>query len=233
MSLLDAYRDLKYLLNRGYPKKSALKFVGDHYRLPLRGRYLLARCVFPDAWIDEVRRKLLKPEELAGKPLAIDGFNVLITLESLRDGEAILCEDGLVRDLKYQGKYRLNERTSEVIEMTVEALFRLKVSEAIFLYGKNIPKSGEIRKTTEEILQRFGVSGEVRLARNPDFELKSFENVATADTAIIDAVKGVFDLAAYAGREFRPTTLGEFFRKESEFTDFSPIRRFSKNYNPF
>lgn len=165
MSLTDAYRDLRYLLNRGYPKKSALKFVADHYRLSLRDRYLLARCVFSDAWIAEVRRKLLKPGELEGKVLAVDGFNVLITLESVLDGEAILCEDGLVRDLKYQGKYRLNERTREVVEIVVESLSRLKVSKAIFFYGKNVPKSGIVRKITEEAIEKYGLSGDVRLVK--------------------------------------------------------------------
>ncbi|WP_297501032.1 DUF434 domain-containing protein, partial [Thermococcus sp.] len=97
--LTEAYLDLKYLLNRGYRKKNALSFVANHYRLTAEERHLLARCVFPDSWMEEVRRKLLKPGELKGKTLAIDGFNVLITLESLLGGRAILCEDGLVRDL--------------------------------------------------------------------------------------------------------------------------------------
>ncbi|BAD86132.1 hypothetical protein, conserved, containing DUF434 domain [Thermococcus kodakarensis KOD1] len=194
MSLTDAYRDLRYLLNRGYPKKSALKFVADHYRLSLRDRYLLARCVFSDAWIAEVRRKLLKPGELEGKVLAVDGFNVLITLESVLDGEAILCEDGLVRDLKYQGKYRLNERTREVVEIVVESLSRLKVSKAIFFYGKNVPKSGIVRKITEEAIEKYGLSGDVRLVKSPDFELKAFSIVATADVGIISRVEHVFDV---------------------------------------
>jgi hypothetical protein len=213
MNLMSAREDLKYLLNRGYRKKAALQFVANHHRLPLGGRHLLARCVFSDAWIEEVRRKLLEPKELAGKTLAVDGFNVLITLESLMDGKAILCEDGLVRDLKYQGRYRLNGRTPEVIEKVVKSLSELKVGETIFFYGKNVPKSGEIKKITETKLKEFGVPGEVRLVKSPDFELKSFENVATADTAIIETVKGIFDLAAYVGREFRPIPLDEILRR--------------------
>ncbi|NJF24595.1 DUF434 domain-containing protein [Thermococcus sp. Bubb.Bath] len=214
MNLMRAREDLKYLMNRGYRKKVALDFVANHYRLPAPHRYLLARCVFSDAWIAEVREKLLKPEELTGKSLAIDGFNVLITLESLMDGEAILCEDGLVRDLKYQGRYRLNERTPMVIEKVVKSLSELGVGKAVFFYGKNVPKSGEIKKLTESAIKKFGATGEVRLVKSPDFELKSFENVATADTAIIGAVERVFDLAAYAGRNYPPASLDEILRKE-------------------
>jgi hypothetical protein len=216
MSLADAYRDLKYLLNRGYPKKSALKFVADHYRLPLRERYLLARCVFPDEWIIEVRRKLLEPGELAGKTLAVDGFNVLITLESVLDGEAILCEDGLVRDLKYQGKYRLNERTPEVVETVVKSLSVLGVSKAIFFYGKNVPKSGIVGKMTKEAMEKYGLSGNVRLVKSPDFELKAFETVATADVGIVSKVEHVFDIPCYLSAKLGIKVKGIFDLFQSE-----------------
>lgn len=210
MSLADAYRDLKYLLNRGYPKKSALKFVADHWRLPLRERYLLVRCVFSDEWIAEVKRKLLKPEELAGKTLAIDGFNVLITLESILDGEAILCEDGLVRDLKYQGKYRINERTPEVVETVVKSLSGLGVSKALFFYGRNVPRSGVVGKMTNEAMEKYGLSGEVRLVKSPDFELKAFETVATADIGIILRVEHVFDIPRYLSEKLGIKVKGIF-----------------------
>ncbi|MCD6372015.1 MAG: DUF434 domain-containing protein [Thermococcus sp.] len=197
--LMEAYRDLKYLLNRGYRKSYALEFVANHYRLTKKERHLLARCVFSDAWIAEVKEKLLKPEELAEKVLAIDGFNVLITLESLLEGKAILCEDGLVRDLKYQGKYRMNERTPELLSEIARALKELGVKKAVFFYGKNVPKSGEVRRLTEEKLAEYGVECEVNLVGSPDFELKTFEYVATADTGVIREVSHVLDLPNLIG----------------------------------
>ncbi|NJE30435.1 DUF434 domain-containing protein [Thermococcus sp. 18S1] len=198
--LLDAYRDLKYLLNRGYRKKYALEFVANHYRLAKGERYLLARCVFSDEWIEEVRKKLLRPEELRGRVLGIDGFNVLITLESLLEGRAIICEDGLVRDLKYQGRYRLNEGTERLLRDLSRALRELGVEKAVFFYGSAVPRSGEVKRLTEEALIREGVNSEVRLVKSPDFELKAFETVTTADIGIISKVPHVFDLAAYVGR---------------------------------
>ncbi len=195
----EAYRDLKYLLNRGYRKKYALEFVANHYRLTLKERHLLARCVFPDSWIEEVKRKLLQSESLKGLTLAVDGFNVLITLESLVEGKGILCEDGLVRDLKYQGKYRLGEKTEELLLKTAEALKELGVDRAVFIYGKNSPRSGVVASMTREALKLAGVRGEVILAKSPDFELKKFETVATADRAVVEKSSGVFDLARHVG----------------------------------
>ncbi len=199
MSLEDAYLDLKYLLNRGYRKSYALRVVSDHYRLTVEERHLLARCVFPDAWIAEVREKLLKASELSGRSLAIDGFNVLITLESLVDGKAILCEDGLVRDLKHQGKYRVSDRTESLIKEAVKALAGLGVSNLSIFYGRAIPKSGIVRKLTEEALGEFNLSGEVKLVKSPDFKLKGYEIAATADVGIISKVLHVFDVPRLMG----------------------------------
>ncbi len=203
MSLEDAYLDLKYLLNRGYRKKSALEFVANHYRLEEEGRHLLARCVFPDSWIKEIRKKLVRPGEIRGLELAVDGFNVLITTESLLEGKAILCEDGLVRDLKYQGKYRVSGRTGQVVKAVLEGLAELEVGKAVFFYGKNIPRSGLVKKLTEEKMAELGLNGDVILVRSPDFELKSFENVATADVGIISKVSRVFDIPLYLSGKIR------------------------------
>lgn len=66
-SLLLAYEDLKYLLNRGYRKKYALEFVANHYLLTSKERYFLMRCVFSDKEIEERKRKLVKEDGLRGK----------------------------------------------------------------------------------------------------------------------------------------------------------------------
>ncbi len=199
MRVEDACTDLKYLLNRGYRKSYALRVVSDHYRLTLEERHLLARCVFPDAWIAEVQGKLLRPNELRGRSLAIDGFNVLITIESLIDGKAILCEDGLVRDLKHQGKYRVSKRTGPIIREMIKALEGLDVSELLVFYGRAVPKSGIVRKLTEEALEEFHLPGKVELVKNPDFKLKEYGTVATADVGIISKVPHVFDVPRLIG----------------------------------
>jgi len=207
MSLVEAYRDLKYLLKRGYRKSVALNFVANHYRLTRRERHLLARCVFSDEWISEVRKKILQAEDIGNRVLAIDGFNVLITLESLLAGKAILCEDNLVRDLEYRGKYRPHEKTGNNVRLIASTLAELSPSSVIFLYGKNNPGSGLVRAITLRALEDFGLSGEVRLVRSPDHELKAFDAVATADTGVIAKVSHVLDLARLTGERVNATPL--------------------------
>jgi hypothetical protein len=45
MSLEKAAVDIRYLLDRGYPQKSAVGFVCSHHRLDVEARYLLSRTV--------------------------------------------------------------------------------------------------------------------------------------------------------------------------------------------
>jgi len=192
--LFNAYEDLKYLLNRGYRKNVALKFVSNHYRLRKEDRHLLARCVFSDGEI-ETREKKRKPIDFVkGKTLAIDGFNVLITLESVLEGKAILCEDGFVRDLKYQRGYKLSEKTEEMLFLLLEFLFKFHPKGLIFFYDRPVSKSGKIAKLTNEIMEKVGLSGKAEAVNSVDFELEKFEIVATSDLAVINKVKYVVDI---------------------------------------
>jgi len=200
-SLLLAYEDLKYLLNRGYRKKYALEFVANHYKLTSRERYFLMRCVFPDKEIEERKRKVLQKENLRNRVLGIDGFNVLITLESLIEGKAILCEDGFLRDLKHQRGYKIHENTSKVLELIVGFLRDVEIKEAQFLYDAPVSRSGEIAKLTEEIMVKFKVPGKVELSRAPDYELKRFKVVASSDIAVIQKVPSVVDIPKMIARD--------------------------------
>ena len=207
--LFESYLDLKYLLNRGYRKSVALKFVANHYKLRKEERHLLARCVFSDKEI-EAREKKRKPIGFVkGKILAIDGFNVLITLESVLEGRAILCEDDLVRDLKYQRGYKLSEKTEKMLCLLLKFLSKFNPKEIIFLYDKPVSKSGKIAKLTNEIMKKVGLSGTAKAVEAPDFELKKFEIVATSDLAVIDKVKYVVDIPQEFAKS-RGTKIKEF-----------------------
>ncbi|AEC51254.1 hypothetical protein PNA2_0336 [Pyrococcus sp. NA2] len=209
--LYEAYLDLKFLLNRGYRKKIALDFVSNHYNLPSEYRHFLARCVFSDDWIIRVREKLTSGN---GKTVGVDGFNVLITLESLLEGRAIRCEDSLVRDLKYQGKYKFSEKTEYVVSKMLEGLKMLDPKEVIIFYGSQVPKSGIIKTLTKNIMERIKLKGDVKLARSPDFELKKFDYVVTSDVGIVEKAQGVIDvftpLSKIIGRY--PTEFREMLR---------------------
>ena len=78
----EAILDLSWLLSKGYSEKSALNLVGDRYQLKMRQRMAVLRCVSRRDAIAHRKSKEIAPLDLAGKNLSIDGFNLLITIES-------------------------------------------------------------------------------------------------------------------------------------------------------
>lgn len=192
--LYDAYKDLKYLLNRGYRKSVALNFVANHYKLRLEERHLLARCVFSDEAI-EIRTKKIKPAcFIEGRTLAVDGFNVLITLESVLEGKAVLCEDNIARDLKYRRGYRQRENTAKTLELLISFISKFGPREVVFFYDAPVSGSGKIARLTEGLLRKFNLFGKAKTVRGVDRELKRFEVVATSDIGVVDRVPYIIDL---------------------------------------
>lgn len=145
MSLHDAIKDLRYLLNHGYKKTSAITFVCNHYQLKMEDRHFLARSVFSDDTIAKTLQKRLPIEEIKGKDLAIDGFNVLITTEAVLKNEAILCDDSVLRDTQgIFGKYKITENTEKALQEIFTVLKKYPPQTATFYFDKQVPHSGKL-----------------------------------------------------------------------------------------
>src|SRR5581483_10240145 len=81
-ALRQAMHDFCWLLNRGYAGVSALKLVGDRYRLEARQRLAIQRSACTDEQLAIRTRRCIKIEQLARQALWIDGFNLLTTTEA-------------------------------------------------------------------------------------------------------------------------------------------------------
>ncbi|MFC1786572.1 DUF434 domain-containing protein [Halobacteriota archaeon] len=99
-NLENPARDVRFLLDRGYPSTSAVRFVSNHYKLSLSERYLITRAVLPSSIAQKRRDKIIACDEMKGLEVIIDGYNVLITTESVLDQEIVLCDDDFIRDIK-------------------------------------------------------------------------------------------------------------------------------------
>ena len=98
--LQAAVGDYSWLLSRGYAQPSALKVVGDRYGLDQRQRMAVARCACPQEALARRRATQVPPSAVAGQPLAIDGFNLLTTIEVALGSGVVLCaQDGCYRDI--------------------------------------------------------------------------------------------------------------------------------------
>jgi len=196
--LVDAVRDLRYLLNRGYPRDSAVVFVANHHRLKLDERHLLARCVFSRAEVASHRAKSAGSVGVRGKGLGVDGYNVLITSESILAGKPVVrCDDGFVRDLRaIFGKYRTSSVTSHALVKILKTIAGARPSDVIIMFDSQVSRSGELAAEVRRRLKEVGLRGDAQTVAGVDFKIRGFDVVASSDRAIIERARAAWDIPA-------------------------------------
>jgi len=197
-SLQEAARDFRYLLNRGYPRKASLELVGNRHTLSSDQRHLLHRGVFSDSDTRLRTTKKISLRSLRDKPVAIDGYNILITVESALFGRPLISSnDGFIRDISgLSGKFKKTEITDKALHLIVDFLKKTRPRHTLFLFDAPISRSGLLAQKVRKILKDENISGDARAVRVPEETLIGFNGiVATSDTAIIDRSPEVFDLA--------------------------------------
>ena len=197
-SLLAAAADARYLLGNGYARESVLKLTGNRYRLDAVQRNMLRRGVFGSAEARLRRTRLLGPGDLHGASLALDGHNVLITLENALAGKPlVLADDGCVRDVGQVGRnHRPGALTIEAAQILARALQEIKPGGLLLLLDAPLPKSGELAAGLRELFSRAGLSGEVKPVAVPEKELTVHAGpVASSDSVLLDQVELPVDLA--------------------------------------
>ncbi len=198
--LREALKDYCWLLSKGYASPSSLKIVGDKFRLTERQRLLLMRCACTDAQLASRNAHHLAADSLADRDLYIDGFNLLITIESALSGGFIFVgRDGCYRDLSsVHGTYKRVIETQEALNRIGAALIELKVRRAFWLLDRPVSNSGRLAKTMLEVASEQGWDWEVKLCQSPDAELKTIDQVVvTTDGVILDAAKEWFHCNKY------------------------------------
>jgi len=196
--LQKAAEDFRYLLNRGYPRKASLELVGNRHKLTFDERHLLHRGVFSDSDSESRRKKIISIKEVQNKDLAIDGHNVLITLEAGLSGRPlILADDGFVRDISgLSGSFKKTEMTEKAIHWIVTFLKKWRPRNTLLLFDAPISKSGILAQELRALLKKETLPGDALAMKVPEKIMIGFPGViATSDTAIIDRSKRVVDLA--------------------------------------
>lgn len=198
--LQQAVRDVSWLLSRGYAERSSLKLVGDRYRLQSRQRIAVSRSSCSRQAAARRRLHALPEEAMKGNTLHIDGFNLLITVESALSGGFILeGVDGCYRDMaSIHGTYKRVMETEEAILLSGKALEQLEVSRAAWYLDRPVSNSGRLKKMILEIAERKNWNWEAVLHYNPDNLLAGQpQPTASSDSVILDGAAQWFNLARY------------------------------------
>ena len=196
----EAADDFSYLLTRGYGTTAALQVVGNRYRLTKRQREALSRIGCGEPEIKLRQAKELQISDLKGQELEIDGFNLLILIESLLSGAYIFkARDGLYRDISsVHGSYRRVAKTEESLLMIGSAINKLEVKHSKWYFDQPVSNSGRLKTRLYEMSESHGFNWDVELVFDPDKELiKSKEIVISSDGWILDQAERWFNLGAY------------------------------------
>lgn len=185
--LRKAQDELFYLIERGYPIKSASTFIGNHYVLSERQRLAIVRAT-SDSMSLKLRKEKLNSDDLKNCTVNIDGLNLIITLEVALSGSVILkCMDETYRDLAgLRGTYRLIDKTDEAIRLIGLELSKQNIKKAVFYLDSPVSNTGRLKLRILELLNGMDYDIEVILTTNADVILEKQENVITSDSIILN-----------------------------------------------
>jgi len=168
--------------------------VGDRHRLVERQRTAVLRSACSNAALASRRSRRLDPNAMRGRPLRIDGFNLILTLESALGGGVVLGgRDGCLRDLaSVHGTYRRVEETRPALELAARRLADWGIGPCTWLLDSPVSNSGRLAA----MIRRADPSWHAEVVPDPDPILAApGDPIATADSAILDRAGPWLNLA--------------------------------------
>ncbi|MCP4248621.1 MAG: DUF434 domain-containing protein [bacterium] len=214
-ALRTAVAEFSWLLTRGYAEPSALKLVGDRHGLTVRQRTAVMRCACSDAALAGRNAKRVTLEQVGDRPLGIDGYNLLITIESALSGGLILVgRDGCCRDLaSVHGTYRKVAETAPAIKLIADYLTDRVDTRIDWYLDRPVSNSGRLKALMADVLERRGLATadvaeapadaaggpiwNIELVRSPDAVLVDYPGpIVTTDSAVLDRAGAWINLAA-------------------------------------
>jgi hypothetical protein len=196
--LRSALTDFSLLLAKGYAEKSALKLVGDRFSLTERQRQAVMRSACSDQQLTSRRQREVKFAKLGGRDIAIDGYNVLITIEAAMSGACVFKgRDGCFRDLaSIHGTYRKVTETIPAVQLIGEFLQEHDVGNCLWLLDSPVSNSGRLKTLIGELAQENNWGWKIELLLSPDAKLiKTDLTIASSDSVVLDSCKRWVNLA--------------------------------------
>ncbi len=204
--LQRAQQEIRWLLDRGYKANPVLDLVGGHHQLTARQRNALQRTT---ASGEQCRRRAvtrLPMPAVRDQEILIDGFNIIITLETALSGSLLVRgNDGVVRDLAgLRGTYRIIPQTEQALAILGRGLAAAAPARVRIYLDAPVSNSGKLRQRILAAADSWPMPVEVSLVADPDAILCEHERVVTADSLILDNCVSWIDLIGGLIRESVP-----------------------------
>lgn len=196
----EAVNDFCYFLSRGYAENSVLQIVGNRYKLNQRQRNAILRISSSDQEIKARHQSVCQVADIKNKIIDIDGFNILILLESALSGAYVFKgRDGTYRDISsVHGSYKRVIKTENAILLVGNTLKEMKVKSVKWYLDQPVSNSGRLKTRLLEISRNNRFNWDVELVFDPDKVLVNSANiVVSSDGWILDHTQKWFNLGAF------------------------------------
>lgn len=192
--------DMYYLLSRDYPQKASLALVGNRYDLIRRQLLALQGMSCSEQQLVNRKSKELNSGDIKNKIFYIDGFNLLILLETAYSGGFVFKGlDGCYRDISsVHGTYKMISETGDVLIWIGAVLQKLEVQKVIWIFDAPVSNSGKLKSFCYELAEKYQFPWEVYLENDPDKYLIADDKlVCSSDAWILDGCSSWFNLGAW------------------------------------
>ncbi len=193
-----AVEEYSWLLTRGYAEDSALALVGNRHDLTERQRTAVRRTACSDQSLLRRQGAVLPVQCCRGRRLGIDGYNLLITVESAMSGGPIfIARDGCYRDLaSIHGTYRKVDETLPALRLIAGCIAEIGPAAVDWYLDKPVSNSGRLKALLAEIVESAREPWNIELLDNPDLALSMYDGVAVSgDSWILDRCSAWSNLA--------------------------------------
>ncbi|MGK6343605.1 DUF434 domain-containing protein [Chryseobacterium sp. DT-3] len=195
-----AVQDMLYLLSRDYPERASSELVGNRYKLKTRQIQALRGASASQEQITNRKIRQLEISALKDKVVYLDGFNILILLESLLSGAYVFEGlDGCVRDLSgVYGTYKRVNQTQRAVELVAEFFHKAGLEKLVWIFDQPVSNSGRIKQVILDFAQENSLNWEAGLEYSPDkFLTENSRIAASSDAWILDNCGEWFNLIGY------------------------------------
>ena len=219
LRIKEALKDMSYLLSRNYPEKASSELVGNNYKLKTRQIKVLRTASASNQQLENRKSKQFFISCLKDKIIYLDGFNIVILLESLLSGAYIFQGlDSCYRDLSgVHGTYKRVHQTQKSIELVSSFFKKSKAEKLIWVFDKPVSNSGRIKQLISSFAEENQLNWDVILENNPDkYLIEQYYPIISSDAWILDECKNWFNLTDYIIKEEKlKVNLINFYQNES------------------
>lgn len=198
--LLQALQDMYYLLSKDYPSRTTLSLVGNRYRLRQRQILALQGMACSSKDIENRTAKEVSAESIRSKTIYLDGFNVVIILETfLSEGFVFRGLDGCYRDISsVHGSYKRVTQTESVLIIVGKALSELSPARVVWIFDAPVSNSGRLKTLCYEIAKVHGFVWDIYLDNAPDkFLVAENRVIVSSDAWVLNGCHAWFNLVSH------------------------------------